>query len=348
MAKFNADQHKTFDKRDYEKLVGSSVIDSIVETSGARFDSSEEASVFFARELDYIKGKSYDVERPELTGLSIFPQTSDSDPGAETITYYTYDKTGMAQIVSNYGTDIPRADVYGKPSTVPIKSVAASYGYSVQEMRASRMAGKSLDVRKAESARYAIDRRINEIIWAGDEKSGLMGVLTKNNDIPLYVLPKNAAGNSTKWVDKTYKEILADVTGMQKQVAFATKNVERPDTLVLPSDVYLDIANRQIENTGLTVLSFIKANAPYIKDIISASELNSDSVETNPYAAYAEGAGVGVLFSNNPDKMAVENPLPFYQFPLQPSGLEVVVPCEARTAGVIIYYPLSALIAVGV
>lgn len=40
--------------------------------------------------------------------------------------------------------------------------------------------------------------------------------------------------------------------------------------------------------------------------------------------------------------------IPSYQYPLQARDLEIVVPCEARTAGVMIYYPLSALIAVGV
>ena len=348
MAKNTVQKHTAFDPNDYAQLLKSNVINSVVATGGARFDSAEDASMFFARELDYVKGQSYDVEHPELTGLNIFPQTSEADPGAETVTFYTYDKTGMAKIISNYATDLPRADVYGKPTTVPIKSIGDSYGYSVQEMRASKMAGKSLDVRKAESARYAIDRAVNNIVWAGDSDSGLMGVLTKTNDIPLYTLPKAAAKTtSTKWVDKTAEEILADVTGMQKQVSFATKNVERPDTLVLPTDVYLDISNRQIPNTGLTVLSFIKANAPYIKEIVAAAELNSDSTETNPYAAISDGQGVALLFSNDAKKMAVENPLPFYQYPLQPEKLEVVVPCEARTAGVIIYYPLSALIAVG-
>ena len=40
--------------------------------------------------------------------------------------------------------------------------------------------------------------------------------------------------------------------------------------------------------------------------------------------------------------------MPFYQYPAQVRNLETVIPCEARTAGVIVYYPLSALIAVGV
>ena len=59
------------------------------------------------------------------------------------MTYYSYEKTGMAVIISNYATDLPRADAKGKPTTAMIKSIGDSYGNSVQEMRASRMAGKS-------------------------------------------------------------------------------------------------------------------------------------------------------------------------------------------------------------
>ena len=72
------------------------------------------------------------------------------------------------------------------------------------------------------------------------------------------------------------------------------------------------------------------------------------SDETNPYAKATGGQGVAFLFKNDPMKLTLENPMPFYQYPLQVRNLETVIPCEARTAGVIVYYPLSALIAVGV
>ena len=41
------------------------------------------ASIFFARELDYIKTQTYDVEHPEMTALAIFPVTSEVPEGAE-------------------------------------------------------------------------------------------------------------------------------------------------------------------------------------------------------------------------------------------------------------------------
>ena len=135
---------------------------------------------------------------------------------------------------------------------------------------------------------------------------------------------------------------------MAKQVAAVTKNVERPDTLCVPAEVYMDISTRRIPDTSTTVLKFILEHAPYIKDVVSAAELDSDSIGTNPYAAASEGQGVAFLFKNDARKLALENPMPFRQYPIQVHNLETVIPCEARTAGVIVYYPLSALIAVGV
>ena len=38
----------------------------------------------------------------------------------------------------------------------------------------------------------------------------------------------------------------------------------------------------------------------------------------------------------------------FHQYPVQPKNLEITVPCEARTGGIMIYFPLSMLIAKGV
>ena len=112
----------------------------------------------------------------------------------------------------------------------------------------------------------------------------------------------------------------------------------------------MDISTRQLPHTAVTVKKFILDNAPYLKDIVSTPELNADAVETNPNASATPGAGSGVafLFTNSAEKMNLENPMPFMQYPVQPHNLETVIPCEARTAGVIFYYPLSALIAVGV
>jgi hypothetical protein len=335
---------------DYRALQSSQVISAVAEMPDMRFDGADDASVFFARELDYIKAKTYDRKYPELTALEHFPVSSEVNPGAETVTYYSYEKTGFAKIITNYATDLPRADVKGKPTTSMIKSIGDAYGYSVQEMRSSRMAGKSLDIRKAEAARYASDRLINKIAYAGDSENNLLGILSSDTNIPEFTLPtvtKDLLGNtitaSSAWKNKEPDAILADLNGMVNYQLFLTKGVENPDTLLLPYQVYGDIATRRLPNSGETVLSFLLKNSPWLKNVHPCPELQSDAGEVNP-----TNVNVAILYKKDPEKFTLEIPLMFYQYPLQPKGLEIEVPCEARVAGLIIYYPLSILIAKGV
>ena len=240
-----------YDVADLAALKASNLMPALKEDRLCRFDSTDDASIFFARELDYIKSKSYDKIYPEFTALNKFPITHEVPEGAESMTYYSYERTGMAAIISNYATDLPRADVKGAPSTAFVKSLGASYGYSVQDMRASRMAGKSLDTRRAEAARYAVDRTTNIIAFAGDKKNNLVGVLSTGNNIPLYTLSEVEV-DSQKYTDfkhKTAAQILDDINGMFAYQAKITKGVEHADTLMLPHSVYIDISTRQIPNT---------------------------------------------------------------------------------------------------
>ena len=340
-----ANKHTRYDKRDARVLMNNGIGDQLAEIPSANFDSAEDASVFFARELDYIKSKTYDKEYPEHTALNLFPISHEVDEGAEFVTYYTYEKQGFAKIVDNYSDDPPRVDASGKPTTVKIETVADSYGYSIQEMAASRYAKKSLDARKAEAARYVMDNTLNKIAWAGDADHGILGVLSTAQQIPLYSVP-NGAGGATTWKSKTADEILADISGMLAQVAATTNNVERPDTLCIPADVYINISTRRIPDTGITVLKFLQDNFTQIKNFVSVAELGSTNTFTNPYASQSKG--VALLFTNNDEKLSLEIPLPFKQYVAQIKNFETVVPCRARTAGVIVYYPLSAIIAVGI
>lgn len=347
--RYNADSPSvSYDQADFEALRASQIPATLARHGSLHFDSAEDASVFFARELDYIKAETYDAIYPEFTANSLFPISNEVDPGAQSVTFYSYDKSGFAKIIQNYATDLPRVDVKGVPTTAHIFGIGDSFGYSVDEMRASRYARKSLDIRKGESARYAIERELNRVAWAGDEKTGLVGVLSDGNNVPVFTLSTAAGKSSTKWVDKTPAEILKDIAAMQAYTAALTKSVERPDTLAIPTDAYLYIANTpRSDDSDKSILSWVLENSPRLKNIVEAPELNADS-GISPYAKGDNPQGVGFMFTKDPKKFTIENPLPFYQHPVQPKGLEFEIPCEAKTAGALIYYPLSMLIIPGI
>ena len=69
-----------YDQNDYDALLHSKIPAALVETPQMNFDDDSDASVFFARELDYVKSQSYDVEYPEFTALKLSPVKSTPAP----------------------------------------------------------------------------------------------------------------------------------------------------------------------------------------------------------------------------------------------------------------------------
>ena len=325
---------------DYNALLNSNISKALAESG--RFDSAEDASVFFARELDQVKAKTYDRQYPELSALNYFPQTSEINPGAETFTFYSYDEVGLAEIISSYSTDLPRVDALGKPRTVHIRSLGDAYGYSVQEMRAASFANKSLDSSKASAARRAIETKHNMIAFVGDKATGLVGVFSDDNGVPRYTIPAGASGE-TSWEKKTAQEIIKDVSGMHEAVDNLTNSVEKPDTLMIASSVYSILSRTIIDGTATSVLAFIRDNFDWLKQIIPAPELNAKNTACNP-----TGENLVFLYTNDAEKFSVETPMPFYQHPAQNKNLEVEIACESRVAGATFYYPLSAIIGMGI
>lgn len=311
-----------------------------------RLDGADNAGIFFAKQLAHVKTKAYDKDFPELSGLKIFPQTSETDEGAAYIEYYSYEPVGFADVIANYASDLPRVDVKGTPHRAEIVNIGDSYGYNVQELRACRRNAvlgimRSLDSARAEAARRVYDVKVNHLIWHGDEKTGIIGVLSSGNNIPIYTLQNGAAGKAD-WASKTADEIAADIAGILNYIDTLTQNVEHPDSWVMPNDLYTSLNLRRIDGTGESVLSYIKDHTPQIKNWEVAGELSKGNKDYN-----STGKNIGLLYTKDPDKMSHEVPMAFLQHAPQDRNLEIVINCEGRDAGMMIPYPLSACLVYG-
>lgn len=309
-------------------------------------------SVFFARELEHVKAATYDVLYPELKATQLIPVSAEAGPGAESITYQQFDMLGMAKVISNYADDLPRADVKGKEFTSPVRSIGDSYGYSIQEIRASAMANKNLPARKANAARRAVEQKINTIAWnarpADNENGGLTGLLYTPN-ITKYEVDAGAVSTTKVWTagTKTADEILFDLNKVVRTIISLTKGVEVPDTILLPVDQYAVISTTARSSTSdTTILEFFLKNNPSITRVEWVNDL--DSVAINPRTGAAPATDLMICYKRSPDKLTLEIPQPFEQFAVQERGLEYVVPCHSRIGGVIVYYPLSIAIVDGI
>ncbi len=295
-----------------------------------RLDANE--SAFFKRETEYIKTQTYDVKYKALKAFDLIPVSGEAGPAASEITWRQFAAVGLAKIVQDYAKDFPRVDVYGTETTVKVKSLGDSYGYSIQEIRQSQMTNKRLDQRRAETARRAIDELTNTIALTGDSNSGLQGLLNYPG-ITEATIPADGTGASKTFASKTPDQIIRDVTNLVNAVVATTNGREQPDTWLLPITQYNDIATRRVSSVSdTTVLEYILRTSPYIKKIDWLSELAT---------AGAGGTTRMLLYVRDPRNLTLEIPQPFEQFDPQQEGMAYSIPCHARVGGVIVYYPLS-------
>jgi hypothetical protein len=297
-----------------------------------RLDAGE--SVFFKRELEYVKSRTYDARYKQLKGLILIPLSTEANAGATEITFRRFKGVGFAKIISDYAKDFPRVDVYGEEETCKIKGIGASYGYNIKEIRSSQMTGKRLDQRRAATARRAVDEKLNTISLTGDSKYNLQGFINYPGITEYTVIADGGDGGDSKlWANKTPDQIVRDVTGFVDAIMVPTSGREIPDTLLLPLTNYNLIATTRMgDGSDKTILKYILETSPAIKNIDWLIELAG---------AGANGTNRMMAYTRDEEHLTFEMPQAFEQFEAQQDGMAFTIPCHAETAGVIVYYPLS-------
>ena len=290
-----------------------------------KLDDAE--SIFFGRELEHVKSKSYDVKFTNLKARQVIPVSFEAGAGAETIKYDQFDMVGSAKIIRDYAKDFRSADVKGKEFRSPVKSLGSMYQYSVQEVRNARFAGKSLEQRKANAARRAIMQLENRIAYFGDSDHGLEGMLN-NSAVSVLALP-----NAGAWSALTPEQILENLNANANNAITASNGVESPNMLLLPTAEYALIASTPRSTTSdTTILEYFVKNNPFIDGVDWLEELSD---------AGAGGAPRICSYRRDPDYLTLEVPQDYEQFPVQEEGLAFKIPVHQRIGGVLIYYPLA-------
>lgn len=297
-------------------------------------------AVFFNRQLELIKSRSYDVLYADLIARNLFPVSNEGGLGITAITYRTYDEVGIAKLINTYSGDLPRADVGGQETTIPVKEIGISFGYTIKEIESARLTGFPLDQRRANAARRANEQAVNDIAYNGNADAGLPGFLT-NPNIPSGTVVD--PGGGTEWSTKTPDEILFDINDIFADVFEVTKMKERADTLLLPPAQWsLISATPRSANSDTTILEYVVQNSPFLTsadNVIPVNELAG---------AGTSGVDMMVAYTRSPDKLQLEIPYELQFLANQERGLEIIVPGLSSIAGVNVYYPLSAAFGEGI
>jgi hypothetical protein len=304
-----------------------------------------EDGLFFARELEHVKAKTYDKKYGDIEFREVMPISHECPEGATSITVRSYDRTGIAKIINGYATDLPRVDISGKEYTVPVKQTGDSYGYTTKEIRESKLTGKSLDARRASAAMRSNEELLDRIAFDGDEANGLFGLATVPG-IPVTTVSDKASGGTT-WLDPggdganaTPAEILFDMNNAVSVMVSTTKKKEKPTEMWMPVAQYQYIASTaRSDNSDTTILQYFLDNNQHIKKVIPLNKLDGFGTA---------GVDVLVICNPDPDNFVFEIPMEFKQHAPQLKGLTWSIPCESETGGLNVYYPLSLAIWEGI
>lgn len=299
----------------------------IAEATGLfeREDANETA--IFARQLEYVYTKTYDVKYPEFKARLFIPVDTSVPTGAETYTYRQFDEIGMAKLISNYASDLPNVTLLGKEFTGKCKSLGTSYSYSIQDVRRASMAGLPLETSLARVARRVTEAKIDNLAAFGDENTGLTGFLNAAN-VPL-ISPTTGT-----WSSATADQIIADLDKLVNSIVIVSNGIHVPDTLLLPITQFLRLNNLQRSvASDKTVLQWYLENNPFIKNIDQWYLLDLADDDLNGPRA--------VCYKRDPEVLGLVIPQEFEQFPPQAENLAFTIPCHARVGGVKVTYPLA-------
>lgn len=300
-----------------------------------RLDAGETGA--FTRQLQFIEQEIYTTEYPANRARDLIPVDGSVPNWADSFVWRIWDWAGMAKIITRYSDDLPAVDVMAAEKIQKIESLGASFGYSIQDLRAASRLNMPLDTEKGELARMTVENRIENLAVFGDTTVGLPGFCNMPN-VPILSSPGNLTGN---WLGgATADQILDDLHAMADAVVNNTKNTHKPDTIVLPLAHYSWIARKKVNNfTNETILKVFLETSPWIRN-----------VDQWNYLSTADGSGgpLAICYQRHPRVVKLVIPQEFEMLPPQPKNLAFSIPCHARFGGVSWRYPLAAVYAVGI
>ena len=330
-----------------EEVMMSDAVESLV--AQGHFVNDDEG-IFFQRQLEYIQAQSYDTLYPDLMGRECFASNTEGGEGINQITYRSYDKRGKAVVISGKATDLPRVDIDGKEYTIDVRTLGNSFGYSRQELAASRLTGMPLEARKAEVARRTYEEKVNALTWFGEAKNNIGGLFGGPATCPWSTITNTAVAgasggtNLLAWgADKTPDEVVADLTTACATMYADTLKIHKPNQIFMSVEkkLYLTNTPRSLQS-DMSIMNWFLANNNFIKSAEDIKDINELSgifgATPGPVTGDKEGF---VVVENKPDNLRLREPFPYIHLPVQYKGLEFEINCYGRFAGLEIIRPAA-------
>jgi hypothetical protein len=313
------------DERD-KILIDKRALERNLELMGVRLDANETAGLI--NTWNYARTGNYDIEYTALKARTLIPIANDVPSWAETFSYKSWDRVGMAKFIANYADDLPNVDAFAKEYYAKTHEIGDSYQFSIIDLERGRATGQyQIDTIRARIAREAFELKLEEVAAIGSADHNLTG-LVNNANVPV------VSAITGTWGTASAQQILADMNKLAQAVVDNTKELHPPDTIIMPATKFGLISTTTLSaDNPTTVKTAFLANNPWIKNIDTWYKLNT--------------AGVGnaarmMAYKRDPAVVELLITREFTEEQPQARNLSFVVNCHGRIGGVRFYRPLAA------
>ncbi|HLV69011.1 MAG TPA: major capsid family protein [Polyangiaceae bacterium] len=283
----------------------------------------------FARQFELIEQEITRTEFSPLKSEEFIPYDTSAPAGTQSITHRTVTQTGNADFVDHYADDLPHADIYAEEFTVKVEDLGVAYFWTVRDVqRAAIDATIRLDAERKQSAIDGMRRKHDQLAALGSLRHGRTGFV--NSDL----VPIVSAVNGSWSASTDSEKIIEDILKLWTSIPTVTLDVERPDTLILPTAVHSLLASKPYSENHpeKTILKWLEENLDGCKEIGRWERLSN--------------AGIGgtrriIAYRKAKDVVKYHAPELFAEEPPQRKNLKFVVPCHAQTGFTEIRKPLA-------
>lgn len=290
----------------------------------------------FLRQLEDIESE---VQREEFSELAfsdgkIVPLDIQNKPGIRTTTYRKITAVGQFKLHRNYSTEIPMVNLLSEEYTQTIHKWVGGYYISDDDIEAARlMQETSIEQEDVASVREAAMQQLNSLIAFGDSDLNMPGFLNHPDVLHTYS-PISISSASTA------NQILALLNDSASAPVQLTKQIEKPDTLILPVKQWNYLTTARIDNTlEKTLMKQFMENSPYIRNVEVVNECEGSGLD---------GTDIMVLYRRDRKKVKAMVYEDFQFKQLERKGLGYQRPAYFRYAGLRHYRPYACHIVSGI
>lgn len=311
-----------------------------------RLDAAD--SYFLSQQLENLDPTAYYELFAGRIGRRFIPVVDNIAPYDEVYKYQMVHFKGSAKKGGPHTKDHRAATVVKTEVTQAMKKIPVEYGWTVDEIRASKAKGLNLDSDSLQAAVGSVEQEIDDMLAFGDPSTtSITGLL--NNAAIADTTPIAKTGGGTSWLGATVKpsEIIKDITNMVADARESLKQALEPGTgmpafakfsLLLPQKHMSLIASTpRSDNSDTTILRYVLDNNPWLASIEDWWQLD-EADAGNPMAVLYPAMPNGV---GHPRAMGALIPYDFESLDPQERGHDIVVPASGKCGGVAIRYPVA-------